>query len=99
MGRLPVEAIGGHEIVEWRRCKVASNRAACEISRSNQDHTILVSILERTKEPRFIPLYWTTDRKRILLSIERRRLVETAIKCRWKTLYRAVTKKERTRSM
>src|SRR5689334_4121011 len=80
--RREVETFGRKKVIERRRRKAAPDRARGEVARPDEHHAVLIAILNRAKEPRAVLFDWPTERERILLAIERRRLAETPIERR-----------------
>src|SRR5689334_2773596 len=94
--RTEIDAVSGHEVVERRISETTPDRTCRQIPRPDQHDSILVTILKRAEEPGAILFDWTTECESILLAIERRRLVESAIERRRQTLQTAVAKVKRT---
>src|SRR5687768_9869913 len=78
-GGAPIYALCCQKIVQWRGCKAADYRPGRKVPLTNEYDAVLVSIFKRAKEPGAILFDWTTKRERILLSIERRFVLQTAI--------------------
>src|SRR5262245_14932646 len=76
----PVDPVSTEQIVQRRRRKTLNNGARGEVASTDQHRAVLIAIFKGTKKPEPVFFYWTTNSDSDLLTIERWRFSQTAIK-------------------